>query len=136
MMLIMEALGRGLMVEPYFATVVLAGGVLRHGASAAQRAAIVPGVIAGERILALAHDEVQSEAPVHRDLALVDVVGEGLLRRSSALVGLVCRVHAFHLSTRFDHACAGAGRTRQRGFPSPAGSWSRGSESQIASPTS
>lgn len=57
MMLIMEALGRGLMVEPYFATVVLAGGVLRHGASAAQRAAIVPGVIAGERILALAHDE-------------------------------------------------------------------------------
>ncbi|WP_016744173.1 acyl-CoA dehydrogenase family protein [Rhizorhabdus wittichii] len=57
MMLIMEALGRGLMVEPYFATVVLAGGVLRHGASAAQRGAIVPGVIAGERILALAHDE-------------------------------------------------------------------------------
>ncbi len=57
MMLIMEALGRGLMVEPYFATVVLAGGVLRHGASAAQRAAILPGVIAGERILALAHDE-------------------------------------------------------------------------------
>jgi alkylation response protein AidB-like acyl-CoA dehydrogenase len=57
MMLIMEALGRGLMVEPYFATVVLAGGVLRHGASAAQRAAIVPGLIAGERILALAHDE-------------------------------------------------------------------------------
>nr|WP_047166205.1 acyl-CoA dehydrogenase family protein [Sphingomonas sp. Y57] len=57
MMLIMEALGRGLMVEPYFATVVLAGGVLRHGASAAQRAAIVPGVIAGGRILAFAHDE-------------------------------------------------------------------------------
>ncbi|ABQ66689.1 acyl-CoA dehydrogenase domain protein [Rhizorhabdus wittichii RW1] len=57
MMLIMEALGRGLMVEPYFATVVLAGGVLRHGASAAQRGAIVPGLIAGERILALAHDE-------------------------------------------------------------------------------
>jgi alkylation response protein AidB-like acyl-CoA dehydrogenase len=57
MMLIMEAIGRGLMVEPYVATVVLAGGVLRHGASAAQRAAIVPGIIAGERILALAHDE-------------------------------------------------------------------------------
>jgi alkylation response protein AidB-like acyl-CoA dehydrogenase len=57
MMLIMEAIGRGLMVEPYFATVVLAGGVLRHGASAAQRAAIVPALVAGERILALAHDE-------------------------------------------------------------------------------
>jgi alkylation response protein AidB-like acyl-CoA dehydrogenase len=30
MMLIMEAIGRGLMVEPYVATVVLAGGVLPH----------------------------------------------------------------------------------------------------------
>ena len=57
MMVVMEAIGRGLMVEPYFATVVLAGGVLRHGASAEQRAAIVPGLIAGERIAALAHNE-------------------------------------------------------------------------------
>lgn len=57
MMVVMEALGRGLMVEPYFATVILAGGVLRHGASAEQRAALVPGIIAGERILALAHSE-------------------------------------------------------------------------------
>src|SRR5437868_266278 len=57
MMIVMEAIGRGLMVEPFFATVVLAGGVLRHGASAAQRARIVPGLIAGERIVALAHNE-------------------------------------------------------------------------------
>lgn len=57
MMVVMEALGRGLMVEPYFATVVLAGGVLRHGASATQRAAIVPAIVGGERILALAHSE-------------------------------------------------------------------------------
>jgi alkylation response protein AidB-like acyl-CoA dehydrogenase len=57
MMVVMEALGRGLMVEPYFATVVLAGGALRHGASPAQRTAIVPSVIAGERLMALAHSE-------------------------------------------------------------------------------
>lgn len=57
MMIVMEALGRGLMVEPYFATVVLAGGVLRYGASAEQRGDIVPGIAAGERILALAHSE-------------------------------------------------------------------------------
>ncbi|SCW60205.1 Acyl-CoA dehydrogenase [Sphingobium faniae] len=57
MMVVMEALGRGLMVEPFFATVVLAGGVLRHGALAAQRAAIVPGIVEGTRILALAHNE-------------------------------------------------------------------------------
>ena len=57
MMVVMEALGRGLMVEPYFATVVLAGGVLRHGASADQRAAVIPGIVDGSRILALAHNE-------------------------------------------------------------------------------
>lgn len=57
MMIVMEAIGRGLMVEPYFATVVLAGGVLRRAASAAQRAAILPGLIAGDLILALAHNE-------------------------------------------------------------------------------
>lgn len=57
MMIVMEAMGRGLLVEPYFATIVLAGGVLRHGASAEQRAAIVPAIVCGERILALAHSE-------------------------------------------------------------------------------
>jgi alkylation response protein AidB-like acyl-CoA dehydrogenase len=57
MMIVMEAIGRGLMVEPYFATVVLAGGVLRHAATADQRAAIVPGIITGEFLLALAHSE-------------------------------------------------------------------------------
>lgn len=57
MMLVMEAVGRGLMVEPFFATIVLAGGVLRRAASAEQRAAILPGVIAGDTILALAHSE-------------------------------------------------------------------------------
>lgn len=57
MMVVMEALGRGLMVEPYFATVVLAGGVLRHGASAEQRAVLIPGILDGSCILALAHNE-------------------------------------------------------------------------------
>jgi len=57
MMIVMEAIGRGLMVEPYFATVVLAGGVLRHGASAEQKAALVPGIIAGDLILSLGHYE-------------------------------------------------------------------------------
>lgn len=63
MMVVMEALGRGLLVEPYFATVVLAGGAIRHGATAGQRAAIVPLLIAGETILTLAHNE--PELPRH-----------------------------------------------------------------------
>jgi pimeloyl-CoA dehydrogenase small subunit len=59
-MIVMEAFGRALAVEPYLATVVLGGGVLRHGASEAQRRSLVPGVIAGELTLAFAHSERQA----------------------------------------------------------------------------
>src|SRR5690349_19268628 len=51
-MLLMDAFGRHLVLEPYLATVVLAGGVLRHAASAEQRAAWLPSLIAGETIYA------------------------------------------------------------------------------------
>jgi pimeloyl-CoA dehydrogenase small subunit len=56
-MIVMETLGRALALEPYVATVVLAGGCLRHGASEAQRQALVPGIAVGETILAFAHGE-------------------------------------------------------------------------------
>jgi pimeloyl-CoA dehydrogenase small subunit len=57
LMLVMEAFGRYLVVEPFLASIVLAGGCLRCGASAAQRAGWIPRLIAGERLLALAHGE-------------------------------------------------------------------------------
>ena len=56
----MEAFGRALALEPYLATVVLGGGFLRHGASDAQRAELVPQIAAGELTLAFAHTERQS----------------------------------------------------------------------------
>ena len=56
-MIVMESLGRALAVEPYLATVVLSGGVLRHAASEAQRAELVPMIAGGEKIFALAHHE-------------------------------------------------------------------------------
>jgi pimeloyl-CoA dehydrogenase small subunit len=59
-MIVMEAFGRGLILEPYFATVILGGGVLRHAASDAQRAALLPEVINGRMKLALAHVERHS----------------------------------------------------------------------------
>jgi pimeloyl-CoA dehydrogenase small subunit len=66
-MIVMEAMGRALAVEPYLATVVLAGGVLRHGANAQQLSTLVPGVAQGETILALAH----AEREARYDLAAV-----------------------------------------------------------------
>src|ERR1700709_1352878 len=44
-MIVMEALGKTLVLEPYLATVILGGGFLRHGGSAAQKAAHIPGII-------------------------------------------------------------------------------------------
>jgi pimeloyl-CoA dehydrogenase small subunit len=59
-MIVMEQIGRALALEPYLATVVLAGGLIRLGGSAAMRADLLPKVGAGELILAFAHAERQS----------------------------------------------------------------------------
>ncbi len=56
-MIVMESLGRALAVEPYLATVVLSGGIIRHAASDAQRAELVPMIAGGEKIFAFAHHE-------------------------------------------------------------------------------
>ena len=56
-MVVMEVLGRGLVVEPYVATVVLGAGLVARAGSEAQQQAILPGVAEGSRLLALAHDE-------------------------------------------------------------------------------
>ena len=56
-MIVMESLGKALALEPYFATVVLGGGVLRFGGSADQRAEFVPQIAEGSLKLALAHTE-------------------------------------------------------------------------------
>jgi pimeloyl-CoA dehydrogenase small subunit len=59
-MIVMEAFGTGLLLEPYFATVILCGGLLRHAASSDQRAAWVPAIGAGELLMAFAHGERKS----------------------------------------------------------------------------
>jgi pimeloyl-CoA dehydrogenase small subunit len=59
-MIVMEALGKALVLEPYLATVVIGGGFLRHGGSAAQKAAHIPGIIEGSKTFALAQLEKNS----------------------------------------------------------------------------
>src|SRR5580698_9172746 len=59
-MIVMEALGKALVLEPYLATVVLGGGFLRHGATAEQKAAHVPGIIDGNTSFAFAQLEKNS----------------------------------------------------------------------------
>ena len=56
-MLIAEAFGKGLVVEPYLATVVLCAALIRHAGSAAQQAQYLPAVAEGNLLLAFAHHE-------------------------------------------------------------------------------
>src|ERR1700749_3607670 len=58
--IVMEALGRALVIEPYLATVVIAGGLLRHGGSAAQKAAHISSIIDGSKTFAFAQLEKNS----------------------------------------------------------------------------
>jgi acyl-CoA dehydrogenase len=55
--IVLEECGRTLAPTPIVSTVVLAGGAISLGGTDAQRARWLPGVCAGERVLALAHDE-------------------------------------------------------------------------------
>jgi len=59
-MIVMEALGKALVLEPYLATVVIAGAFLRHGGSAAQKAAYIPSIIDGSKTFAFAQLEKNS----------------------------------------------------------------------------
>lgn len=60
MMIVMEAFGRGLVVEPYLATVVLGGGLIRELASDSQCQMLLPPLIEGRLLLAFAHGEPKS----------------------------------------------------------------------------
>jgi alkylation response protein AidB-like acyl-CoA dehydrogenase len=56
-MMVMEAFGRGLVLEPYLATVILAGGLIRDAGSQAQKEDLLPAIAGGDLLIALAHYE-------------------------------------------------------------------------------
>jgi len=60
LMIVMEAFGRALVLEPYFSTIVLGGNALRRALSADLQAALIPQIAAGEMTLGFAWMERQS----------------------------------------------------------------------------
>ena len=60
LMIVMEEFGRGLVVEPYLPSVVLAGGLIAAAGSGAQRRALLPPLISGTVLLAFAYGERQA----------------------------------------------------------------------------
>src|SRR5690242_2206825 len=59
-MIVMESFGRGLVLEPFLATVVLGGSLVTLAGTPAQRKAILPAIAAGKLLLAFAHGERQA----------------------------------------------------------------------------
>jgi pimeloyl-CoA dehydrogenase small subunit len=78
-MLVMEAFGRALALEPYLACIVLAGGILRRAASEAQRGALIPKIASGELLVALAHTEPQSRYNLADVATKAKANGEGFV---------------------------------------------------------
>lgn len=60
---VLEELGRRLLPAPFLSTVLLAGAALLRGGSEEQKQALLPGICAGEKVLALAFQERGRFAP-------------------------------------------------------------------------
>ena len=59
-LVVMEQFGRGLVLEPYLASIVMGGGALKRGGTDALKREMLPGVIEGSLQLAFAYAEMQS----------------------------------------------------------------------------
>ena len=59
-LVLMEQFGKGLVLEPFLANIVLAGGAIKRGGSAALKESIIPSLIDGSLQLTLAYAEEQS----------------------------------------------------------------------------
>jgi alkylation response protein AidB-like acyl-CoA dehydrogenase len=70
--IVMEAFGRGLVAEPYLATVVLSAALIAECGSEAQKQAILPKIADGSLMLAFAH----SERAARFDLGHVDTTAK------------------------------------------------------------
>ena len=83
----MEEMGKGLVVEPFFPTVVLFGGVVARAGDEAQRAEILESVIGGETLGAFAYVERQSRFAINDCKTTATANGDGYtlnVKRSSS----------------------------------------------------
>jgi alkylation response protein AidB-like acyl-CoA dehydrogenase len=74
---VLEALGRNLAPEPFLSTVLLGGQALLLGGTPAQKDAWLPGLVAGERLLALAWQERDSRYDLRRIHTRAERSGSG-----------------------------------------------------------
>ena len=83
LMVMMLRFGKGLVVEPYLANIVLAGGVLRRAADASQKERWLLPIIAGELQAALAFVEPQSRYDMSNIATTATAEGDGWILNGS-----------------------------------------------------
>ena len=83
---VMEELGKGLVVEPYFPTVVLFGGLIARAGNDAQRAEWLPRVIGGDVLGGFAYVERQSRFALHDCLTTATSSGDGFVLNGEKVV--------------------------------------------------
>jgi alkylation response protein AidB-like acyl-CoA dehydrogenase len=87
-MVVMEALGNGLAVEPFLSTVVLCGGLIHDAGSAAQKSAHLVEIAAGKRTFALAHSEPQARYNLANVISQAGAQGDGFQLSGTKCVAL------------------------------------------------
>jgi alkylation response protein AidB-like acyl-CoA dehydrogenase len=83
---VMEELGKGLVVEPYFPTVVLFGGLIARAGNDAQQAEWLPRVIGGDVLGGFAYVERQSRFALHDCLTTATPSGDGFVLNGEKVV--------------------------------------------------
>ncbi|MEM9742073.1 MAG: acyl-CoA dehydrogenase family protein [Pseudomonadota bacterium] len=78
-MVVMEQFGKGLVCEPFLASIVLGGGALKYGSQRAIADQWLPALIDGSRRLALAYAEVQSRFDLNEVLTSARADGDSLV---------------------------------------------------------
>ncbi|MEM1193805.1 MAG: acyl-CoA dehydrogenase family protein [Pseudomonadota bacterium] len=86
-MVLMEEFGEGLLVEPFFPTVILAGQILREVGDEQARA-LIGKIIAGEAIMAFAHDEPKARGVINHVETTAKANGDGFVLSGHKAVAL------------------------------------------------
>ncbi|MEL6870618.1 MAG: acyl-CoA dehydrogenase family protein [Pseudomonadota bacterium] len=88
LMLLMEQFGRGLVIEPYLPSIVLAGGVLKRCANDAQKEHWLHPLIDGSKTAALAYAEPQSRFDLNDVVLSASAHGDGYVLNGKKTVVL------------------------------------------------
>ena len=87
-MIVMEALGRSLIVEPYLATVVLGANLIQLAGSDAQKSSLLPQIVAGNLKLAFAYSETGTRYDLKRIATVARKEGAGYVLNGEKIIVL------------------------------------------------